>query len=240
MESSAGAGKKGSSMNQDIIQRTPEWLQQRCGRVTASRISDLMARTKSGWGASRVNYMAQIVAERLTGIPQDGGYVSAAMQHGIDTEAEAITAYEFDSDNRVTPVGFIDHPTIPLTGASPDGHVGEDGSLEVKAPNTATHIDTLLGGSVPSKYILQIQWQLACSGRAWCDFVSYDSRMPEELKLFVRRVERDDAKIAELESEVITFLGEVDTKVGQLLALSQGSTPLASALEASLASLNVQ
>lgn len=215
-----------------MIQRSPEWFQIRTGKVTASRIADMMARTKTGWGAGRANYMAELVAERLTGVPQNG-YVNAAMQRGTEIEPDAITAYEFYSDNHVEPVAFIQHPTIEMSGASPDGHIGDDGSLEVKCPNTATHIDTLLGQSVPAKYILQIQWQLACSGRFWADFVSYDPRMPEDLKLFVRRVERDDAKIAELETEVVKFLGEIDLKVQQLLALCQGTSPLATALKAS-------
>jgi putative phage-type endonuclease len=217
-------------------QRSPEWFAARAGKVTASRIADMMARTKTGWGASRANYLAELVAERLTGVPQNG-YVNAAMQRGVETEPEAITAYEFYSDNAVTPVGFIEHPAIAMTGASPDGHVGDDGSIEVKCPNTSTHIDTLLGGSVPNKYFLQIKWQLACSGRAWADFVSYDPRMPEELKLFVRRVPRDDAKIAELEMEVVEFIAEIDAKVDQLNALMIGTTPLSAALEASLASV---
>ncbi len=216
-----------------MLQRSPEWFAVRAGKVTASRIADMMARTKTGWGAGRVNYMAELVAERLTGVPQNG-YVNAAMQRGTETEPEAITAYEFYSDNSVEAVGFIQHPAIEMSGASPDGHVGEDGSLEVKCPNTSTHIDTLLGGSVPGKYILQIQWQLACSGRAWADFVSYDPRMPEELKLFVRRVERDDVKIAELEAEVVKFIAEIDSKVEQLLALTSGEGSLVPALEASL------
>jgi len=223
----------------DIPQRSEAWFAARVGKVTASRIADMMAKTKSGWGAGRTNYLAELVAERLTGVSQSG-YVNGAMQRGVETEPEAITAYEFYSDNAVTPVGFIPHPTIEQSGASPDGHVGDDGSVEVKCPNTSTHIDTLLGGSVPGKYILQIQWQLACSGRSWCDFVSYDSRMPEELKLFVRRVDRDDAKIAELESEVEIFLGEIDAKVQQLNALIQGTSPLATVLESSLAMVNAR
>src|SRR6266404_4988442 len=176
----------------ELIQRSDEWFAARVGKVTASRIADMIAKTQKGWGAGRANYLAELVAERLTGATQNG-YVNAIMQRGIDIEPEAITAYEFYSDNKVEPVGFVLHPTIKESGASPDGHIGKKGSLEVKCPNAATHIDTLLGGSVPGKYFLQIQWQLACSGRAWADFVSYDPRMPEELKLFVRRVEREDS-----------------------------------------------
>lgn len=215
-------------------QRSDEWFAARCGRVTASRIADVTARIKSGWGASRANYLAELVAERLTGIPASG-YVNAPMLRGIEMEPEAIIAYEFYSGSDVEPVAFFPHPTIEQSGASPDGSISTDGVLEVKCPNTATHIDTLLGKSVLQKYILQIQWQLACSDRQWGDFVSYDPRMPEELKLFVRRVPRDDAKIKELETEVINFLAEVDSKVDQLLALAGGKTPLESVLEKSLA-----
>lgn len=201
-------------------QHSPEWFAARLGKATASRIVDVVARIKSGWGASRANYMAQLVCERMTGTPQDG-YVNGAMQRGLENEPEARVAYEFYSDNTVVEVGFIDHPTIPMSGASPDGHVGDDGSVEIKCPNTSTHIDTLLSGKVPEKYVVQMQWQMACSGRQWCDFVSYDPRMPEDLKLFVQRVRRNDEDIAALEQAVKDFLSEVDAKVHQLIALTQ-------------------
>lgn len=196
-------------------QGTEEWLAIRCGKATASRIADIVAKTKTGWGASRGNYLAELVAERLTGAPAER-FTSAAMQWGIETEAEARTAYEFYADADVVQVGFVPHPTIGDSGASPDGLVGDDGMLELKCPNTATHIDTLLGQSVPSKYIVQMQWQMACTGRKWCDFASYDPRMPESMRLFVKRVERDDGHIATLETEVATFLNEVREKVDAL------------------------
>ena len=198
-----------------VEQGSPEWHAQRCGKVTASRIADMMARTKTGWGSSRANYAATLIAERLTGCVAES-YSSAAMEWGTATEGEAKSTYEFYTDTVVSPVGFVQHPSIPMSGASPDGLLGVDGVLEVKAPNTSTHIETLLGRSVPGKYMLQIQWQLACTGRKWGDFVSFDPRMPEEMRLFVSRVERDDAKIAELEREVTVFLSEVDAKVAEL------------------------
>src|SRR5690606_6597640 len=142
----------------------------RLGRVTASRIADVTAATRNGWGASRANYKAELVAERLTGQPAQR-FISGAMQHGIDTEPDAILAYEFFTDQTVEPVGFVDHPTIAMSGASPDGLIGDDGLVEVKCPNTATHLDTLLGGAIPDKYLKQMQWQMACTGRQWCDFV---------------------------------------------------------------------
>src|SRR5689334_1396302 len=134
-----------------IQQGTPEWHAQRLGKVTASRLSDALAKTKNGWGASRANYMAQLAAERLTGQPQES-FTNAAMQWGVDTEPHARAAYEFHTDATVEPVGFVDHPVIEMTGASPDGLVGADGLVEIKCPNTATHIETLLGSSAPSKY----------------------------------------------------------------------------------------
>jgi putative phage-type endonuclease len=200
-------------------QRTPEWYAARLGKVTASRVADVVATIKSGgYGAGRANYMAQIIAERLTGEKQNE-YVNAAMQNGIDCEPDALAAYEFRCDAEVIAVGFIDHPTIPMSGASPDGMVGDDGLVEIKCPTTATHIETLLSGKVPAKYIDQMQWQMACTGRQWCDFASFDPRMPESMRLWVKRVERDDKRIQYLEEEVSKFLGDVDAKVAGLSKL---------------------
>jgi putative phage-type endonuclease len=199
----------------DIIQGSDEWKQLRLGKVTASRVADMVARTKSGYGASRANYAAQLIAERLTGQPAES-YVNAAMQHGTDTEPEARNAYEFYQGVTVEQVAFVQHPTIPDAGCSPDGLVGNDGMVEIKCPNTATHLDTLLGQSTPAKYIDQIQFQMACTGREWCDFVSYDPRLPENMRLFVRRVARDDKRIAELETEAVAFLEEIEARIIQL------------------------
>jgi putative phage-type endonuclease len=197
-------------------QGTAEWLQDRCGRVTASRIADLMARTKTGWGATRANYAAQLVAERLTGCVAPS-FTNAAMIHGTETEPEARRAYEFFIDRDVQEVGFIPHPTIAMSGASPDGLVGSDGLLELKCPNTATHIDTLLTGAIPDKYMKQMQFQMACTGREWCDFASYDNRLPERMRLFVKRVERDRDGITEIETAVVEFLTEIERTVAQLI-----------------------
>lgn len=194
---------------------TDEFWQARIGKVTASRIADVTARIKNGWGASRANYMAELIAERLTGT-QAESFTNAAMQWGIDHEAEARTAYEFYTDATVDPSGFIAHPKIPASGASPDGEVGKDGLVEIKCPSTATHIDTLLGLSVPEKYIKQMQWQMACSGTTWCDFVSFDPRMPENMRLFVRRVPRNDSMIDGLEKDVLEFLGELEQRLAAL------------------------
>lgn len=201
-----------------IEQGSIEWHAQRCGKVTASRVADVVAKTKTGWGASRANYLAELVAETLTGVPAVS-FSNAAMQWGTDTEPQARAAYEFFTDNTVELASFVDHPTIALTGASPDGYVGADGLMEAKCPQTATHIETLLGATVPATYLTQIQWQLACTERKWCDFVSFDPRMPGSMQLFISRVQRDDVQIANLEKEVSLFLDELAAKVKALQAL---------------------
>lgn len=198
----------------EMEQRSEAWFQARLGRVTASRVADVIAKTKTGYSASRANYAAQLIAERLTGTVAES-YSNAAMEWGTVTEPDARTAYEFFHEP-VVEVGFIEHPRIAMTGASPDGLVGTEGLVEIKCPNTATHLDTLLGQSIPGKYQAQMLWQMACTGRAWCDFISYDPRLPETMQLFVRRLERDDARIAELEAEVTAFLTEIDAKVSEL------------------------
>lgn len=191
------------------------WIAARLGKVTASRVADVIAKTKNGWGASRANYMAELIAERLTGVPADT-YTNAAMKWGTDMEPEARAAYSFYVDTDVVEVGFIEHPTIPMTGASPDGLVGDDGLVELKCPQTATHIDTLLGDPIPAKYIAQMQWQMAATGRKFCDWVSYDPRLPGSMRLFVKRVPRDDTMIAELEKLIFGFLVEVEEKTKAL------------------------
>jgi len=198
-------------------QGSQEWLQERCGKVTASRIADLMARTKSGYSASRANYASQLICERLTGCVAPS-FTNAAMIHGTETEPEARRAYEFYIDRDVVQVGFMPHPSIEMAGASPDGLIGDDGLLELKCPNSATHIETLLGGVIPDKYVKQMQFQMACTGRQWCDFASYDNRLPERMRLFVKRVDRDEELIGEIETEVRGFLAEIDETVAQLRA----------------------
>ena len=199
-------------------QRTPEWFALRCGKVTASRISDIVAKTKSGYSTSRANYMAELLCERLTGTVGES-YKNAAMEWGIATEPRAIAAYEAMAGVLVEQIGFIPHSTITMSGASPDGLVGADGLVEIKCPNTATHVETLLGGSIPSKYINQMQWQMACSGRQWCDFVSFDPRMPVHMQVFIQRLPRNDDQIKVLEEEVIKFLAELDEQQTKLTKL---------------------
>jgi putative phage-type endonuclease len=196
-------------------QQTNEWFTARLGKVTASRVADVIAKTKTGYSASRDNYMAQLICERLTG--QKGElFTNAAMEHGTQTEPLARSAYENARNLLVKEVGFINHPRIEMSGASPDGLVADDGLVEIKCPNTATHIDTLLSGKVPTKYITQMQWQMLCCQRKWCDFVSFDNRLPEHLQLFVQEVEFDPEYAAMLEKEVVLFLTELDNKVAKL------------------------
>jgi putative phage-type endonuclease len=202
----------------EIEQGSDNWFAARLGKATASRIADIVARTKTGASASRANYAAQLVCERLTN-GREAGFSSAAMQWGTDHEPDARAAYSFRMDIDVEEVGFVDHPTISFSGASPDGLVGEEGLLEIKCPNTATHIDTLLNGTIPGKYVDQMQWQMACTGRQWCDFASYDPRMPEAMRLYVQRIQRDGDRIKHLETEVIDFLDGVEATVARLCSI---------------------
>jgi len=197
-------------------QGSEEWFTIRIGKVTASRVADVIAKTKTGYSASRDNYMAQLICERLTGLKGES-FTNAAMQHGTDTEPLARAAYEALQDVLVDEVGFVPHPTIEMAGASPDGLVGDDGLLEIKCPNTATHIETLISKVVPSKYNTQMQFQMACTGRKWCDFVSFDNRLPEMFQLFVTRVPRDEVFIRLIESEIVQFLAELDDKINKLM-----------------------
>jgi putative phage-type endonuclease len=197
-------------------QGTDAWFEARIGKVTASRVADVIAKTKTGYSATRDNYMAQLVCERLTKQKAEG-FTNAAMQHGTETEPLARLSYEVAQNVLVDEVGFVPHPSIEMAGASPDGLVGDDGLLEIKCPNTATHIETLLSQTVPGKYNTQMQFQMACTGRKWCDFVSFDNRLPAELQLFVKRVPRDDVFIKQIEAEIVQFLAELDEKITKLM-----------------------
>jgi len=193
-------------------QRTDEWYAARLGKVTASRLSDVLATIKTGEAAARANYRIELVAERLTG-KSTPSFTSAAMQWGVDCEPMARSAYETATGLIVTEVGFVDHPTIAMTGASPDGLVGDDGLIEIKCPDTKTHIETLTSKQVPPKYIPQMQWQMACTGRAWVDFVSFDPRLPEHLMLEIIRVDRDQSLIDKYSEAVNRFLADVSQTI---------------------------
>jgi putative phage-type endonuclease len=196
-------------------QRTEEWYRARLGKVTASRLADVIATIKTGEAAARANYRIELVAERLTGMSSPG-FTSPAMQWGIDNERAAVAAYELDTGRIVSDVGFVIHPGIADSGASPDGLVADDGLIEIKCPETKTHIHTLLHKKAPSQYMPQIQWQMACTGRSWVDFVSFDPRMPDHLMLAIIKVERDQSLIEQYENEVKKFLDEVANLVSAL------------------------
>lgn len=189
----------------------------RCGKVTSSRVSDIMRRTKSGVSASRERYLGELIAERLTGV-QTPGFESADMRAGKENEAAAIALYAFLVNVDPVAVPFVDHPTIAMAGCSPDRLVGDVGLVEAKCPATHTHIATLRGASIDPDYITQMQWQMACTGRQWCDWISYDPRMPVDMQIDVRRVHRDDVRIADLNAAVTRFLAEVDAAISDLTA----------------------
>jgi putative phage-type endonuclease len=195
-----------------IEQRTEEWFTQRLGKVTASRVGDVIAKIKSGPSASRDNYATQLVLERLTNAKGEF-FTNAAMQWGTETEPMARQAYELKRNVFVDEVGFIDHPTIDMSGASPDGLVDKNGLVEIKCPESKTHMEYLMSGKPPAKYIPQMMWQMACTGREWCDFVSFDPRFPTNLQIFVIKVEYDPTYVKMLELEITQFLDEVSKKV---------------------------
>lgn len=200
-------------------QGSTQWKAARLGRLTASRVADATDVLKSGKpGAKRESYMGELVAERLTGLVVER-YQNDLMRHGTEQEPQARSLYEFMRDVDVELVGFVPHPTIAMAGASPDGLVGADGLIEIKAPSTMTHVKTLLAREIPEEYVKQIDWQMACTGRLWCDFVSYDPRLPPHLALFIKRRGRDEAAIAELEAQAREFLAEIDATVSSLEAL---------------------
>ena len=195
-----------------IEQGSEEWLKIRLGKVTASGVADVLAKTKSGVSASRGNYLIKLAIQRVTGVVEEG-FTNDAMQWGKDNEPQARVAYEVASGNFVDQVAFVDHPTITWFGASPDGLVNQDGLVEIKCPNSATHWSYIKDDGPPTKYYIQMQAQMACTGRSWCDFVSFDPRMPERSRLFIKRVMREDAYIAEMEAEVKKFRDEVAVEV---------------------------
>lgn len=207
----------------NVTQGSPEWIDARIGRVTASRIKDILSQGKGGKeSSSRADYRMQLACEVLTGQPQEDTFFSKEMAHGVDQEPFARAAYGVFEGVIVDQVGMVIHPKDDRCAASPDGVVNWDGEaspeglVEIKCPKTKTHVGYIQAGGVPTDYQPQMLWQLACTGAEWCDFVSYDPRLPENLQLYVCRFERDDARIAEIEREVSRFLDEVDCLVSTL------------------------
>lgn len=200
----------------DIDQGQEEWHALRLGKVTASKVADIMSKGKGGAESAGLrNYRAAILCERLTGTREET-YANGAMARGTELEPMARECYEFSTGTTVEQVAFVDHPSIPMSGMSPDGLCGLDGLVEIKCPNTANHIEHLLGGKPPSQYIPQMMFQMACSGRLWTDFVSYDPRLPEDLQLFVVRLLRDNEYIAKMEAAVIDFNNSVESMLSEL------------------------
>ena len=219
----------------DCIQQTAEWFSARCGKITASNVPLLLERLKTGAkkgerSQKSRDYIADVVCERLTNDASEH-YVSYYMERGSEYESFARAAYEVATGTLVEPAGFFIHPTIPMTGASPDGLVGDAGLLEIKCPQSSVHLAYLLGGEIPENYEPQIMWQLACSGRAWCDFVSYHPRMPKHLQLFIRRTERNEERIKVLAGEVLAALAEIDATVAELAQDDSGESKLSRQLK---------
>lgn len=196
----------------EVTQGTPEWHQLRLGKVTASRVADIFAKTKTGASASRNNYLIELALQRTTKTIEPS-YINSAMEWGTATEPQARVAYEVNTLNFVDQVAFIDHPTIEWFGCSPDGLVGEQGLIEIKCPNSATHWEYYKAKEPPKKYWIQMQAQMAVTGRKWCDFVSFDPRMPERSQLLVVNVPRDSEFILFMEAEIKQFLSEVASEV---------------------------
>lgn len=200
-------------------QRTDEWFAQRAGKFTASRASDLMAKTRSGPAASRGNLLTLLAVERLTGTCVET-YSNAAMQRGIELEGEARDAYAFERGLAVEEVAFIVCESLPNTGCSPDGLIDADGMVEIKCPaSMAKHLDALRTDAHAQEYRWQLQHQLLCTGRQWVEIASYDPRFPEGLQLAVTRVERDEAAIAELSEAIRVADAEIEAMVAEMAAL---------------------
>ena len=200
----------------ELIQGTDAWRMARVGKVTASRICDVMATIKTGEAAARADYRAQLVAEILTGTPQDGDFISKDMLYGIEIEPLARAAYEVANGVLIDEVGLVDHPTIPRSAASPDGLIERDGLIEIKCPKLKTHLQYIMSGKVPNDYHLQMLWQMACTGRGYCKFVSFRPELPDHLRLHVVHVQRDNTKIKEIEEAVVKFNKSVDEMIAAL------------------------
>jgi putative phage-type endonuclease len=198
-----------------IEQGTPEWHQMRLGKVSASRMADLLAKTKSGHSASRAKYMAQLLCERMTGQPTEF-FTTAAMQRGTEIEPIARAAYEAENFTSVEQVAWVEHPTIPMAGCSPDGLVGEHGLIEIKCKEIHNHLDSILNDRIDPDHQAQMMWQMCVTGRQWCDYVCFDDRAPEGLQLFVKRLHRDEEKIKQMEDEVRTFLKDLESMIQKL------------------------
>jgi len=198
-----------------VQQGTDAWHQLRLGKVTASRVADILARTKTGPSASRQNYLIELALQRTTGIIAES-YSNSAMEWGTQTEPQARVAYEVTTNNFVDQIAFVDHPSIAWFGCSPDGLVSDRGLVEIKCPNSATHWEYFKAKEPPKKYFIQMQAQIACTDRDWCDFISFDPRFPERSQLLIVNVPRDYEFIVFMETEIKQFLIEVEEEVQRI------------------------
>lgn len=201
----------------DCEQHSPEWREFRRGHLTASRIAVLKPLKNGSESELCRKYKLELLSEVLTGRMAEH-YVSLAMDWGTEQEKNARTEYELAKDVMVDRIGFVLHPTLPRCGASPDGLIGDDGLVEIKCPITANHIDYLMGEVVPEKYAPQMYWQMACTGRQYCDFASFDPRMDEKFQLFIARLERDEKKIAEWEELATAFISDLNRMAEVLMS----------------------
>lgn len=204
-------------MHTEVEQGTPEWLAIRCGKITASKIKDVMSKAKTGNGESitRKNYRMQLIAERLTGCVAES-YTNAAMAWGVQFEPEARTAYEFISGHTVEQIAFADHPTIDMAGCSPDGILPDGAIWEAKCPLTANHIQWMLDGGVPAEHQLQMLWQIEVMDAPYGIFTSYDPRLPFDLQLYTARMERDDSRIEGIRAEVKRLNEDIEATISKL------------------------
>lgn len=214
----------------DVVQRSPEWVALRLGRLTASRAGDMLATTKSGWSTSRKNLLMQLVLERVTGVSQESGYQTQAMKDGIDREPLALALYQEMTGCQVTPVGFCAHDTL-MAGCSPDGFIGEDGLLSIKSPIAATHWQYLKTGIIPDEYLKQITHEMWITGRTWCDWFSYQPHFPQHLKFKLVHVTRVESEIVTYDKQVRAFLSEVDAEFASIQTLSHTTAVMLQAVK---------
>jgi putative phage-type endonuclease len=204
-------------------QGSGEWLAARCGLITASRLNDVMGYTKKGDETQkRADYRIELVSERLSGLATEK-YVTFVMKEGTRLEPEARTEYELATDVMCDEVGFVLHPAMDFSGASPDGLVGQEGGLEIKCPTRTTHIEWLLAGVVPPEHEPQMVWNMVCCEREWWDFISYCPDFPAPFNRFIARLYRDEARIDVLDREVRKFNAEIEATIERLQdAMSEG------------------
>ncbi len=198
-----------------VEQGTPEWHQMRLGKVTASRVADILAKTKTGPSASRQNYLIELALQRTTGIIQES-YSNSAMEWGTQTEPQARVAYEVKSGNFVDQVAFIDHPSIAWFGCSPDGLVSDRGLVEIKCMQPKGHWEVIKTKEIPKNYWIQQQAQLSCTNREWNDYVGFNPIFPDKSQLFIKRTYRDEVFITEMELEIKKFLEEVEEETKRI------------------------